>query len=90
VIRGSDPGNPFAPQEGYRYDGLFRVEEYWRETGRSGFTVWRFRLRKLIRSKGMEEWDRDGRKKPSPPSVQKGGAVPRPADGKVPYKQYSD
>ncbi len=47
LIRGSDPGNPFAPPEGYRYDGLFRVEDYWRETGRSGFRVWRFRLRKI-------------------------------------------
>ena len=47
VIRGGDSRNPFAPQEGYRYEGLFRVEEYWRETGKSGFAVWRFRLRKI-------------------------------------------
>jgi putative restriction endonuclease len=47
VIRGGDPANPFAPDEGYRYDGLFRVEDYWRETGKSGHTVWRFRLRKI-------------------------------------------
>jgi putative restriction endonuclease len=47
VIRGGDPRNPFAPDEGYRYDGLFRVEDYWRETGKSGYTVWRFRLRKI-------------------------------------------
>lgn len=31
----------------YRYDGLFRVEEYWRTTGRSGHRIWCFRLRKL-------------------------------------------
>ncbi|CAA9298630.1 MAG: hypothetical protein AVDCRST_MAG56-5227 [uncultured Cytophagales bacterium] len=46
VIRGGDPRNPHAPAEGYRYEGLFRVEDYWRETGKSGYTVWRFRLRK--------------------------------------------
>ena len=28
----------------YRYDGLYRVDAYWHETGRSGFDVWRFRL----------------------------------------------
>ena len=28
----------------YRYDGLFRVAEFWQETGRSGHVVWRFRL----------------------------------------------
>ncbi len=47
VIRGGDIRNPFAPDEGYRYDGLFRVEDYWREKGKSGYTVWRFRLRKI-------------------------------------------
>jgi putative restriction endonuclease len=47
VVRGGDRGNPFAPDEGYRYDGLFRVEDYWRETGKSGYSVWRFRLRKI-------------------------------------------
>lgn len=32
---------------GYRYDGLYRVEDYWRDTGKSGYTIWRFRLTKL-------------------------------------------
>ncbi|SDK21867.1 putative restriction endonuclease [Catalinimonas alkaloidigena] len=47
VIRGKRPSSRFAPQEGYRYDGLFRVEAYWKERGRSGFLIWRFRLRKI-------------------------------------------
>src|SRR5690606_18921975 len=29
---------------GYRYDGLFRVDESWREPGLAGLDVWRFRL----------------------------------------------
>lgn len=33
---------------GYRYDGLFRVTDSWKEVGRSGFIIWRFRLEKLI------------------------------------------
>ncbi|WP_209280411.1 YDG/SRA domain-containing protein [Neolewinella marina] len=36
VIRGYTNLSSHAPQEGYRYDGLFRVEEYWKEKGRSG------------------------------------------------------
>lgn len=47
VIRGAHKKSKFAPKEGYRYDGLFRVEEYWKERGVSGFNVWRFRLRKI-------------------------------------------
>lgn len=31
----------------YRYDGLYRVEDYWCNTGKSGYTIWRFRLTKL-------------------------------------------
>ena len=32
---------------GYRYDGLYRVEDYWPDIGIDGFRVWRFRLVKL-------------------------------------------
>jgi putative restriction endonuclease len=44
VVRGPDPKSKFAPINGYRYDGLFRIDEFWREKGRSGFTIWRYRL----------------------------------------------
>jgi putative restriction endonuclease len=47
VIRGRDPKNPLAPIQGYRYDGLYRVESHWHEVGKSGFKIWRFRLEKL-------------------------------------------
>lgn len=47
VIRGKDSKNPFAPEKGYRYDGLYRVESHWHEVGKSGFRVWRYRLEKL-------------------------------------------
>lgn len=47
VIRGHTHKSLYSPTEGYRYDGLYRIESYWRERGRSGFYVWRFRLVKV-------------------------------------------
>jgi putative restriction endonuclease len=48
VIRGAKLHSPHAPDFGYRYDGLYRVDDYWRERGPSGFLLWRFRLVKLL------------------------------------------
>jgi len=56
VIRGRTHSSPHAPEEGYRYDGLYRVEDYWREKGRSGFFVWRFRMRK-INTNSMDQFE---------------------------------
>ena len=36
----------YAPAEGCRYDGIYKVVEYWPEHGRYGFRVWRFRFRR--------------------------------------------
>ena len=47
VIRGSQLQSPHAPPVGYRYDGLYHMVEYWCERGKSGWDVWRFRLRKV-------------------------------------------
>jgi predicted restriction endonuclease len=44
VIRGAHRRSAFAPQVGYRYDGLFLVQDYWRERGRSDLLVCRYRL----------------------------------------------
>jgi putative restriction endonuclease len=47
VIRGADKKNPYAPETGYRYDGLYLVDSHWHERGKSGFLVYRFKLVKL-------------------------------------------
>jgi putative restriction endonuclease len=47
VIRGSTLDSIYAPRSGYRYDGLYMVDDYWKEEGKSGFRVWRYRLIKL-------------------------------------------
>lgn len=44
VTRGPYPGSPYAPPEGYRYDGLYRVARWWADVGRRGFRIYRFEL----------------------------------------------
>lgn len=34
----------YCPAEGYRYDGIYKVTEYWPEKGQSDFIVWRFKF----------------------------------------------
>ncbi|KAJ2715596.1 hypothetical protein H4R19_001118 [Coemansia spiralis] len=36
----------YAPPEGVRYDGLYRIVKYWKERGVSGFYVWRYLFRR--------------------------------------------
>ncbi|KAG8253591.1 ubiquitin-like with PHD and RING finger domains 2 [Homalodisca vitripennis] len=36
----------YAPPEGNRYDGIYKVVKYYPEKGQSGFTVWRFVFRR--------------------------------------------
>lgn len=47
VIRKVDHPWGKPRNDSYRYDGLYRVEDYWRDTGKSGYTICRFRLTKL-------------------------------------------
>jgi len=47
VIRGSNHDSPYSPLAGYSYDGLYTVESFWHDIGRSGFKIWRFRLVKI-------------------------------------------
>ncbi|WP_225625572.1 YDG/SRA domain-containing protein [Streptomyces werraensis] len=47
VVRGAGGERQYSPTTGLRYDGLFRVEDYWSERGRSGHLVWRYRLTQL-------------------------------------------
>jgi len=45
--KGKGHGSPHAPSYGYRYDGLYRVEDHWATIGKDGYRIWRFRLVKL-------------------------------------------
>lgn len=47
VLRGFKGDPLYAPSEGYRYDGLFKVVRHWAEQGVDGFRIWRFHLARL-------------------------------------------
>ncbi|KAJ7207122.1 PUA-like domain-containing protein [Mycena pura] len=46
VIRGPNGSEVYSPRRGYRYDGLYNVVEAYMETGKAGFKMCRFELRR--------------------------------------------
>ncbi len=47
VLRGANGDPVHSPSSGYRYDGVFSVDRYWREVGSDGFLIWRFELSQI-------------------------------------------
>ncbi|MEW1837514.1 YDG/SRA domain-containing protein [Nonomuraea angiospora] len=47
VIRGSQGDPAYSPESGFRYDGLFQIEKFWKERGHAGHNVWRYQMRLL-------------------------------------------
>ncbi|MEW9799349.1 YDG/SRA domain-containing protein [Alteromonas sp. CYL-A6] len=58
VIRGHEHKHELSPQKGYVYAGLYEVEDYWSEIGKSGYVVWRYRLVALDALSGTGENDK--------------------------------
>ena len=46
VCRSAKLHSQYAPRVGLRYDGLYKLVDYWPEIGRSGFRVYRYLLRR--------------------------------------------
>lgn len=44
VTRGFKHKHELSPTKGYKYCGLYFVDDYWCDKGKSGFYVWRYRL----------------------------------------------
>ncbi len=65
VVRGAGGDPKYSPAVGFRYDGLFRVEDFWSKLGKSGHLVWRYRLEQL-----SEETE------PEPPALPPGTQRP--------------
>ena len=34
----------YTPTQGYRYDGLYYLEDYWPDIGEQGYRIWRYKL----------------------------------------------
>ena len=51
----------YAPEEGNRYDGIYKVVRYWPSKGKSGFIVWRYELRRD--DPCPAPWTEEGRRK---------------------------
>ncbi|GJY72408.1 histone-lysine N-methyltransferase, H3 lysine-9 specific SUVH4 [Tanacetum coccineum] len=47
VIRGHESKTSYVGKV-YTYDGLYKVVEYWAEKGKSGFTVYKFKLKRIL------------------------------------------
>ncbi|MEO0542906.1 MAG: YDG/SRA domain-containing protein [Pseudomonadota bacterium] len=68
VIRGSGHKSDYSPASGYRYDGLFTVESYWREEGKHGHLICRYRLVSIDGTspiKGIGDEGRSGSQSPA-------------------------
>ncbi|KAF0298619.1 E3 ubiquitin-protein ligase UHRF1 [Amphibalanus amphitrite] len=63
VIRSYKLGkhSKYAPNEGLRYDGVYKIVKYWPEKGQSGFLVWRYLLRRDDPTPAP--WTTDGRRR---------------------------
>jgi putative restriction endonuclease len=47
VTRGFKLDSKFSPKTGYRYDGLYRIEDFWHQNGVDEFLIYRYKLVKL-------------------------------------------
>ena len=63
ITRGSRLDSEHAPAEGYRYDGLYIVNDYWPEIGVDGYKIWRF---ELIQLEDLHSFDKGSRDKSLP------------------------
>ncbi|XP_042271747.1 E3 ubiquitin-protein ligase UHRF1 [Thunnus albacares] len=51
----------YSPEEGNRYDGIYKVVKYWPAKGKSGFLVWRYLLKRD--DDEPAPWTRDGKER---------------------------
>uniref|UniRef100_A0A8C4IPX3 E3 ubiquitin-protein ligase UHRF n=1 Tax=Dicentrarchus labrax TaxID=13489 RepID=A0A8C4IPX3_DICLA len=51
----------YSPEEGNRYDGIYKIVKYWPEKGKSGFLVWRYLLKRD--DDEPAPWTRDGKER---------------------------
>lgn len=59
VVRGAQHQSRFSPTSGYRYDGLYKITNYWKDIGEDGYRIWRYKLEKIdsapIKQRDLEQ-----------------------------------
>ncbi|KAK3889029.1 hypothetical protein Pcinc_006905 [Petrolisthes cinctipes] len=50
----------YAPEDGNRYDGIYKIVKYWQDKGKSGFYVWRYLLKRDDPTPAP--WTKEGKK----------------------------
>ncbi|GJE86087.1 YDG/SRA domain-containing protein [Phanerochaete sordida] len=76
VIRGFKLRSPYAPPEGYRYDGLYTVEKAWQEPGLNtkGYLVCKYLLKRIPGQPPLPRYeDRVGASDAASESEEEGG-----------------
>ena len=58
VSRGPKLRSPYAPDHVYRYDGLYRIDQYWSQSGDDGCLIYRYKLIKCSPSKNLHKKSR--------------------------------
>lgn len=92
----------YAPEEGNRYDGIYKVVKYWPEVGKCGYLVWRYLLRRDDQEpapwtpEGIERTKKLGLAVQYPPGYlaamankTRKEAIARPGQGGNRYKGYA-
>uniref|UniRef100_A0A8D3DDP9 E3 ubiquitin-protein ligase UHRF n=1 Tax=Scophthalmus maximus TaxID=52904 RepID=A0A8D3DDP9_SCOMX len=69
----------YCPEEGNRYDGIYKVVKYWPAKGKSGFLVWRYLLKRD--DDEPAPWTRDGKER-----IKKLGLIMQTSPAKTPKK----
>lgn len=77
VIRGHQHKSPYSPKQGYKYCGLYAVSDYWKETGKSGFLVWRYRLEAIASDEDLPNFEVNESDTQSQPVTRRASTVLR-------------
>lgn len=85
VIRGTGHKSIYSPKSGYRYDGLYSIDEAFTEQSKDGPWIWRFELRK-IKSDEVLTWSEP---KEAIPAVKLSAELTAPTGNSNPERRSS-
>ncbi|KAI8388306.1 PUA-like domain-containing protein [Radiomyces spectabilis] len=74
----------YAPSDGVRYDGVYKIVKYWPEKGESGYRVWRFLFRRDDPSPAP--WTEEGKRSIEQAGLRTIMADPQKTENKKRYR----